>query len=176
LTTKKFSRSVKIDRNDLDEAARTIDLSVSSEDDSVVRWVPGIGEVREVLGHKKGEINLSRFEADTGGPLLYNHNFDDLIGRFAATGLSGGKLRGTARFAKDEKSERLWKQLKDGILVDVSITYSYDHRDVEVIETNADGTPRTVRVKHWTPYEVSFVTVPADATVGVGRSWRSDED
>ncbi|POC04906.1 phage capsid protein, partial [Vibrio vulnificus] len=38
-----------------------------------------------------------------------------------------------------------------------------------VLEKDEDGT-RTYRVTDWEPFEQSFVTVPADPTVGVGRS------
>jgi len=167
---KKHRRTMAFDRSAIDPEARTVELSVSSDTDSVRRYVRGYGEVAEILGHRAGEVDFGRF-LGLGGPLLYNHDFDELIGRFTATGVEGGKLRGVARFGNGPRASALFRDLRDGILRDVSITYDYDSADVEVTEKNRDGSPRAVRVKRWTPLEVSFVTVPADPTVGVGRSY-----
>jgi len=173
---KPYRRSLTVNRASIDVEKRQVELSVSSDSDGITRWLYGFGDVREILGHKTSEIDLSRFANETGGPLLYNHDFSELIGRFTATEVKDGKLRGLARFANTPQATALWDQLRDGILCDVSITYDYSLSDVEVAERNQDGSIRSVRVKRWTPLEVSFVTVPADASVGLGRGYRADED
>jgi HK97 family phage major capsid protein len=172
----KATRFAHFKRDTANQDDRTIELSVSSDADGIRQWVPGIGAVREVLGHDPTEVILDRFQGPHGGPLLFNHNFGELIGRFTATALVDGKLRGTARFGNSPLAESLWRDLCDGILVDVSITYDYDARDIEITETDGEGHPAAIRVKRWTPYEVSFVTVPADASVGVDRSKRDEDE
>jgi len=52
-------------------------------------------------------------------------------------------------------------------LSNVSIGYSVSDGDYEIVERNEKP---FVTVKRWQPYEVSIVTVPADVSVGFGRS------
>ncbi len=163
-------RSLRFERSELNPDTRTLELSASSDTDQVTRWVSGYGYVREILSHEPGALDYSRFEGDRGGPCLYNHDFRQLIGRFHHKALEGGKWRGTIRFATSEEGEKRYQEALEDVLVDVSITYDYDPKDVEVVERDAQGKPTSVRVKRWTAYEVSMVTVPADSGVGVGRS------
>jgi HK97 family phage prohead protease/HK97 family phage major capsid protein len=172
----KLKRSLRFDHSKIDAKNRTIELSVSSDTGGVVRYICGMGEVREILGHEDGEISLYRFDSERGGPLLYNHDFNELIGRFTVTGQKGGKLRGIARLGNSPRAEQVWRDIQDGIIADVSITYDYNPKDTKLIEAAADGRPAAVRVTNWTLFEVSFVTVPADPTVGIGRSLCGKKD
>jgi HK97 family phage major capsid protein len=115
-------------------------------------------------------IDLSRFQGENGGPVLYNHNRDTIIGRFTPTSVTGGVLRGVIRFAKNPDGERAFQDVQDEILCDTSIGYDYDEGDV-VQEGPAGGADYpTYRIKNWTLNELSLVTVPADPSVGVGRN------
>ncbi|MBK8663242.1 MAG: HK97 family phage prohead protease [Ignavibacteriales bacterium] len=62
---------------------------------------------------------------------------------------------------------KAFNRVKDGILTKVSIGYMV-HTFIEEGKTE-DGTP-IIRVTDWEPYEVSLVTVPADPSVGIGKS------
>ena len=62
--------------------------------------------------------------------------------------------------------------MRDGIRRNVSFGYMI-HKAV-LVET-ADGVD-TYRVTDFEPFEISLVSVPADATVGVGRSATPAED
>jgi hypothetical protein len=61
----------------------------------------------------------------------------------------------------------------DGIRTMISVGYRIDRNNLEKTQKKEGEIP-TVRVKRWTPYEVSSVSIPADPTVGVGRSARDD--
>ncbi|MCH9690993.1 MAG: phage major capsid protein, partial [Gammaproteobacteria bacterium] len=60
----------------------------------------------------------------------------------------------------------------DGILRNVSIGY-INH---EMMLESRDGEIETYRVIDWEPYEISVIAVPADPTVGVGRSLNTDSN
>ena len=73
-------------------------------------------------------------------------------------------------------SEKIYQKVKSGTLKGVSVGYKVDNFE-EVGEGRKSSDMRfdgpCYVARHWTPYEVSIVSVPADPTVGVGRS---DED
>ena len=113
----------------------------------------------EILDHAADSVDLER--ARDGLPLLLHHNPESVIGVVEGIKVIGNKLRGLLRFGKSRLANEVWEDVKDGILRNVSIGYS-------ILATEPDG--ETVRVKRWKPLEASLVSVPADASVGIGRS------
>ncbi len=147
----------------VDLAARTVALSFSSA------AACEMGYIVEVLSHAPGAADLSRLNA--GGPLLFNHNMDDVIGVVESAVIGGdGKGRAIVRFGKDERGEWAMQQVADGILRNVSFAYFVDKYSSE----GADAC--TYIAERWTALEISIVTVPADVSVGVGRSFKSKEE
>jgi HK97 family phage major capsid protein len=61
--------------------------------------------------------------------------------------------------------------VKDGILGKVSVGYMVH---AMVLESQKDNEPDVYRIGDWEPYEISMVSIPADASVGVGRSAPTD--
>jgi HK97 family phage major capsid protein/HK97 family phage prohead protease len=145
----------------VDDNARTIELSFSS-DVELERW-PG---TIEVLDHSREAVDLARL--NNGGPLLFNHDLDEQIGVVeSATIGADRKGRAVVRFGRSQLAEEKWQDVRDGILRNVSVGYRI--KEVKLKESRDDGTDIYV-VTQWEPYEVSLVTVPADGSVGVGRS------
>lgn len=148
----------------VDLESRTVSLAVSSET-PVDRWF-GI----EVLDHSTPDaIVMDRAGSASGLPLLWGHNPEDmenLLGRVTDFRLDSDRvLRGVARFGSTEESERAIQLIRDGVLTDVSVGYR-----IHEITTENPGRPDEIqRVTRWEPLEVSLVSVPADARVGVGR-------
>jgi len=164
-------RSLRFEREGIDLEARTVPVSASSDTADILRYVPGFGAGYEVLDHSsKASIDLGRFKGENGGPVLFNHNRDVIIGRFVPSGVKDGVLRGVIRFAKNADGEKAFQDVLDGILTDTSIGYDYDPEDVEQEGPRGGADYPTYRVKRWTLNELSLVTVPADPSVGVGRS------
>lgn len=164
--------SLRFERSEIDVEARTVPMSVSSDTAEVLRYISGKGIGYEVLDHSSLScIDLSRFQGENGGPLLFNHNRDQIIGRFTPTEVSGGKLRGIARFGRSGQANEAFQDVQDGILTDTSIYYDYDSEDVVVDQARAvkDDYP-TYRVQRWSLTEASMVPVPADIRTGVGRN------
>jgi HK97 family phage major capsid protein/HK97 family phage prohead protease len=143
----------------VDKEKRTLELSFSS-DAEIKRW----GMI-EVLDHSAGAVDLDRL--NNGGPLLFNHDLDKVIGVIERAWLDGtGKGRALVRFSKREDAEEVWQDIQDGILKNVSVGYRIN--EVKLKETRDDGTDVYVVTK-WEPYEISIVSAPADQSVGVGR-------
>lgn len=147
----------------VESESRTVEFPFSSEL-PVERW---FGD--EVLSHKSGAADLTRL--NDGAPLLFNHNMDEIIG-VVEKAYMGEDKRGYAkvRFAKTARAEEVMSMVDDGILRNVSFGY----RISEMVESVKDQ-KSTYTATRWEPFEVSLVTVPADHTVGIGRSEADDK-
>jgi len=61
--------------------------------------------------------------------------------------------------------------IKDGIIRNVSFGYK-----INKMEEDRTTTPVTYRATSYQPFEISLVTAPADASVGLGRAFYHNED
>lgn len=149
-----------------DEDDRTIDVAFSSEE-PVERWFG-----TEVLGHKKGEVNLSRME-DGRAPALLNHDPGQQIGVVENVRVGSDRIgRARLRFGRGAFASEIFQDVKDGIRSQVSVGYMVD--EMELVRSVKDG-PDEYRATAWTPMEVSIASIAADPTVGVGRSSKYDD-
>ncbi|MFV1601996.1 MULTISPECIES: phage major capsid protein [unclassified Phaeobacter] len=143
----------------IDEEARTVELAFSSTT-PVMRW---FGE--EVLSHEPGAVDLERL--NNGGALLMDHNWRDQIGVIVSARIDADQVgRAVVRFSRSARADEIFQDVVDGIRSHVSVGYSVS----EIKEEKRDGQANLVTVTRWAPFEVSMVAVPADQTVGVGRS------
>ena len=153
LEGKTFQRSEATSFRMVDE--RSMEFPFSSEY-PVARYFGN-----EVLSHGYESADLSRL--NDGAPLLYNHDPDRMIGVVERAWIDGDKKRGYAkvRFSRNKLAQEMLDDVRDGILRGVSFGYSIDkmeERESEFVATN------------WRGYEISLVSLPADPTVGIGRS------
>lgn len=151
-----------------DVNSRRREISFSSEA-PYSRWF-GL----EILDHADGAVDLSRL-SDVG-VLLFNHNTDVVIGRVLRAWVENHRGMAEVEFDTDDDAERIFGKVKSETLKTTSVRYNVDSwEEVAAGKTSADGrfTGPCQIARKWTPLEVSIVSVPADATVGVGRS---DED
>lgn len=154
----KFTREISFAPEGLDAKARTCQLSFSSEL-PVER-----GGYMEVLSHDPDAVDLVRL--NDSHPLLLNHDPERQIGVVESAAVGADKKgRATVRFSKSPLGDEIWNDVKDGIRRLVSVGY---RRTKELATEVRDGL-ETVSFA-WQPYEISIVSVPADASVGVGRS------
>lgn len=155
----KAVRSLQFERSTISEEARTVVLAFASET-PVERWW-GI----EILDCNASAMRQGRLRA--GANLLCDHNQRDVVGVIESVEIGTDKVaRAVVRFGKSARAEEVWQDVKDGIRRNVSVGYLI-HR--AVLAEERDGL-ETYRVTDWEPYEISLVSVPADASVGVGRS------
>ena len=160
MKAEKRFRELKIERKAIDEESRTVELAFSSEEPYERSF--GI----EVLDHEQGSADLSRLH--NGAPLLVNHDPNDQIGVVENARVDDDKVgRATVRFGKSERAQEIFGDVSDGIRRLVSVGYQV--KQVDKAERDKDGLA-TYRVSSWMPLEISLVAVPADPTVGVGRS------
>ena len=154
----------------VEDKDRTFQLSFSSEE-PYERWFGP-----EILDHTDGAVDLERLNSI--GVVLYNHNRDDVIGKIEKAWIEDGRGYAEITFDSDEESEKIYQKVKGGTLKGVSVGYLVENwEEVMPGKQSEDGrfTGPCSIAKKWAPYEVSIVSVPADPTVGVGRSLDSDE-
>lgn len=156
-------REFSINRDAIDTEARTVELSFSSEE-PYKRWFG-----TEILSHKRGHVDLS-FIGSGRAPLLVGHWTDDLVGVIDVAKIGADrKGRAVVRFGNADRAKEIFQDVVDGIRANVSVGY---HIQKMVLEKDDEDEGRTYRATRWRPLEVSLVAIPADETVGVGRSQR----
>lgn len=158
---KKQFRSLSVSDVKVDEEKRSARISFSSEY-PVERWYG-----TEILSHEKGAADFTRINSGAA-PLLFNHNPDNLIGDTSNADIAADKRAHVdVYFSKSPMGEEKYMQFKEGVLKNVS--FGYMVKKMDQIPAN-DGKPMTFVARDWEVYEISFVSVPADPTVGYGRA------
>lgn len=160
IRTGNFSREASVSA--LPEAdSRVFEVAFSSET-PVDRW----GEL-EILSHDAGAAKLGRL--NNGAPLLFNHDRDRYVGVVepGTARIDPDRVgRAQVRIKEGADGDEVLRDVRSGILTKVSFLYRI-HAWEESVET---GGKKSYRVTDWEPLEISLVTIPADDSVGVGRS------
>lgn len=152
-------RSIALTREAINEEARTVSLAFSSEE-PVERWFG-----TEILDHAPKSVRLERMHG--GGPALVDHNPRDHVGVVEKVSIdSDRKGRAVVRFGKSARADEIFRDIVDGIRKHVSVGYRIHKVEVDDPESKNP----TYRATDWEPLEISIVSIPADASVGVGRS------
>ncbi len=143
---------------------RRFTLSFSSEE-PVRRWFGP-----EILDHAPEAVDLRRLNEVSC--LLFNHDRDAVVGKIVRAWVEDGRGRAEVEFDTDERSEVIYQKVLGGTLRGVSVSYRTDtFEEVRAGQRSVDGrfTGPCRIARKWTPLEISIVSVPADATVGIGR-------
>ena len=146
----KRSEVVEFKTNDEE---RTLSFPFSSEK-GVARYFGN-----EVLEHTRESVDLGRLK--DGAPLLWNHDTDRVLGVVRNATIKNKRGYADVEFSRNEFASQVWDDISRGILRNVSVGYQIkdlEQRGEDYVATN------------WEPYEVSIVSIPADNSVGVGRS------
>lgn len=159
LRDKPLQRAVTIDRAAADEAARTVEMAFASE---------------TPCDHWFGTLVLSMDGMRTerlaaGAPLLLDHDPCEQVGIVESFSVDGPVARAVCRFSRSEGGEEVFQDVIDGIRKSVSVGFMIHEMH---LESSADGTD-VYRSDDWEPYEISLVSIPADISVGVGRSTKA---
>jgi hypothetical protein len=135
----------------------------------------------EILSHDPKHVRLERV-GNGVCPLLWNHWRDDQRGVILEVTFSGDRANAIAQISRSEKGEQLLKDLEDGIISAASFGYRvYEYELVSEAEYEGDGRDRrctkqaVYRAIDWEIFEISFCSIPADPSVGFGRSQDLDE-
>ena len=162
-----FDMQVKAD----EENGNVFELSFSSEE-PYMRYFGN-----EILDHADGACDLSRLNEI--GVVLFNHNRDKVIGKIENAWIEENRGKAKIKFDSDDDAKVIMEKVANGTLKGVSVGYVIDNYEVvEKGKTSTDGRfegPCYIARK-WTPLEISIVSIPADSTVGVGRSFDEEKE
>ena len=117
---------------------------------------------KEVLKHDDRSVDFSRLNSGAA-PLLWNHDPDRHIGIVERAYIDKDTKRAYAkvRFSRNKFASEVLDDVKDGILRGISFGYQIKNMEED------DG---TFIADDWAVHEVSITPIPADPTVGIGRS------
>jgi HK97 family phage prohead protease len=164
---KNQKRDLIVPSSSIDVENRTIEVAFVSE--TPVSRIIDDQVYYEILLCNPENVNMSRL--NNNGPVLFNHDRDKLIGAVVNARIDADKVgRATLKISAAGLGSTMFAMTQEGILNKISIGYNiYDYR----MEGN------NIIVTDYEIYEISLVTVPADDTVGLGRSqdmeYRIDE-
>lgn len=117
----------------------------------------------EILVHTPEAVDLSRL--NNNAPLLFNHNFDNHIGVVCNARIDADNVgRALVKFSKHGTlANDIRNKVIEGTMEKISVGY-------DIKEYHIDYAKSQLIVSKWIPHEISWVTVPADDTVGLNRS------
>lgn len=149
-----LTRHASLEPTTADEANRTVDVVWSTGAGVHRRDAAGLYEER--LSLDPAHVDLTRF---VGAPVLNAHrqeSVENIIGVVTAAHVDG--LAGRGKVKLSERADPVWRDVKAGILRHVSVGYTVQRWN----DSSKNG--RRVRTAvRWTPLELSFVALPADA-------------
>ena len=161
----KYFRDVKFERQG--EDGETFSFSWSSE------YPVDMYYFKEILSHEEGAINLERL---AGMNLLWNHDRNIVLGKIERVWVTDKKAYCQARWSKKQSIQEHRQDVSDGIITNASFLYSVEeYEEVEEMSRDDEKDVYCYVGKRWTPYEISLVSVPADPTVGIGRSLKDSK-
>ncbi|HEI3586222.1 TPA: phage major capsid protein [Escherichia coli] len=117
----------------------------------------------EILVHTPEAVDLSRL--NNNAPLLFNHNFDNHIGVVCNARIDADNVgRALVKFSKHGTlANDIRNKVIEGTMEKISVGY-------DIKEYHIDYAKGQLIVTKWIPHEISWVSVPADDTVGLNRS------
>lgn len=138
---------------------RTVEVAFSSE--AMVPMWYGM----ESLSHDTGAADLSRMV--DGGAVLLDHDESRWVGAVQTIRIDQDrKGRAVLKFGENSLARDVWPDIASGLRKLVSFRYNV----LDAIPARTAEGAEYIKVTRWQPLEISFVSVPADASVGAGRS------
>lgn len=153
-------RQFRADSGEIDQEARTVSFSFSSETPVDRFWFD------EILSHEGDAADLSRL--NDGAQFLVNHDVDQVAGVNEKAEIVDSRGMATVRFGTSAFAEEIFQDVVNGIRTNISFAYRI-HEIERIVEK--EGEKEQVFVRSWEALETSIVSVPADASVGIGRGF-----
>lgn len=126
----------------------------------------------EILGHTANEVDLTRL--NDGAAVLLNHGMSKTdnaplrsVGKTTRAWIENGRGYVEVKMSRREGMESLIQDIRDDLIPGVSVGYQILER---TLLSRKDGQPDEYRVTKWMPMEITLCDIPADPTVGLGRS------
>ena len=157
----KLFRSAFLNKRKVDDKKRTAEFSFMS--DEPVERDFGI----ESIDVTKTDMS---FVSSGRAPLLLDHDTKAQIGVIEKAEIVDGKGRAIARFGKSQLANEVFEDVKSGIRQNISVGYLIKEMDKVEDENDEKSLGQDFFRVGIKPLEISMVSVPADTTVGIGRS------
>ena len=161
-------RAAQIEPSTFDESTRTVEVVFSTG--AQVRRFDWARErmFDEELVISPDAVNLARMNA--GASVLNSHgqyDLRDVIGVVERAWLNGPEARASIRLSERPELAGIVTDIQSGIIRHISAGYSTEAIEMVPPEQRTDGGKRWLyRATRWTPAEISFVPIPADAGSG----------
>lgn len=161
-------RDATFQPSSFNEAENTVDVVISAG--ARVRrydwWNDRTYE--EELAIEEPAIDLARVDAGTM-QVLDNHDrcsgMSSVLGIVTSARIEGEQLVGTIRLSSDPGKAGIVGDIRAGVIRAISVGYQVARYEITKAADRTDGGGVDLwRATRWTPHEVSFVTVPADAS------------
>jgi phage major head subunit gpT-like protein len=156
------------------EEAKTIEVVFATEQPVVRYSWDKDGYYNEVLSIDTSSIRMERI--NSGAPVLDSHDtwsgLESQIGVVERAWIQGTELRAIVKLSERESLKEIVNDIKSGIIRNISVGYRV--YKLEQTESGMNTIP-TYRATDWEPYEISFVTVPADHKSGVRTAENTNE-
>lgn len=134
-------------------------------------WDSGRAKLR--LDTSPSSIRLDSIKSGRA-PVLDSHakySTDSVLGKIESAWTEGGEWLATLRFAKDdEKADRVWNLIQQGLLANVSMGVQLH----KLREEETDGNKLYTAID-WEPYEISIVPLGADPNARILMSLDAGE-
>jgi HK97 family phage major capsid protein len=125
----------------------------------------------EILDHGPGSVRLAR--VTRGLPMIAEHIRTRLTGKWLEGAVDPDRtLRAVPKFSRNPFGQEVQADVLDGIRSTTSIGYQIYAAQLEAVD---EDNVETWRFIDWEPLEASWEVIPADLTVGVGRSAAADD-
>lgn len=137
------------------------------------RYSWDIGSYNEELDVSDKAVRMERL--NNGAPLLAAHRsggLDSVLGVVERAWIEGGEGRAIVRFSQREEADAVFRDVKDGILRNISVGYAVHRYDVV---DSADEKIPTYRATDWEPMELSIVPIGFDDGAKVRSSGEPDD-
>lgn len=161
-------RAAQIEPSSFNAEARTVDVVFTTG--AIVRrydWMRA-RYFDEELVVSEDAVDLSRMRS--GASVLNTHgqwDLEDVIGVVTDASIVGTEGHATVRLSERPELAGIVTDIQAGIIRHISAGYSIQRVEMVPPESRTDGgTVWLYRATRWTPAEISFVPVPADAGSG----------
>lgn len=158
-------REMSLEQDGIIEAERRVRFTFMTEAPCDNWYVP-----ESVLCGEEN-ADLTRFKNKVM-PCLFNHDRDTVLGRVDRIYFEEQRAKAEVVFDTDKDAEEIFQKVLSGSLRGVSV--GYQRITTTRVKAGQEFLGRTYAVdtdvtSKWMPFEVSIVSVPADADAGVGR-------
>ena len=124
----------------------------------------------EALSVTPEAVDMTRFDAGTVQVLDGHRTYGGvsaILGIAERGWIEGGEGRATIRLSQRPELAGIVSDIRAGVIRAISFGYSVERYEITRAQDRTDGVNMDLyRAARWTPQEISFVTVPADAGAG----------